>query len=124
MSDCNWAPEHRQALIDKHYSPEQLAALKARNFTEEDQARVGAAWKEVIAEAQRLAGSDPGAPEAQALARRWKALVEEFTQGDPGLTRSAANLWQEAWSTPATATQMPFPKEVWDFVGEAIKRLK
>lgn len=123
MSECNWAPEHRQALIDKHYSPEQLADLKARNFTEEDQARVGAAWKEVIAEAQRLAGSDPGSPEALDLARRWKALVEEFTQGDPGLTRSAGGLWGEVWSTPDVAAKMPFSKEVWDFVGEAIKRL-
>jgi hypothetical protein len=28
-------------------------------------------------------GTDPASPKAQALAARWKALVEGFTKGDP-----------------------------------------
>jgi hypothetical protein len=40
-------------------------------------------------------GTDPADERVQALARRWKELVEEFTGGDPGITQSVGRMWQE-----------------------------
>jgi DNA-binding transcriptional MerR regulator len=124
MSDFKWGPEH-EALAARHYSPEQLAALKARPFSGEDQARVAKIWADLIAEAKRLqAAGDPASPEALDLARRWKAQVAEFTQGDEALGRAACNMYGEALSQPDSAPGMPFDKALWDFVAEAGRRLE
>lgn len=122
VSEFKWTPEH-QALAEKHYTPEQLAALKARAFTAEDQARVSQAWNEVFADAERLKGGDPGSPEALDLARRWRALVEAFTQGDPALGKAAAGFNRELMSRPDMAQTLP-SKDVWAFAMEAIERLR
>lgn len=123
VSDFKWTPEH-QALAEKHYTPEQLAALKARPFTPEDQARVGQAWAELFAEGERLKAGDPGSPEALDFARRWRALVNEFTQGDPALAKAAASFNREAMSRPdMTQTGMP-RQEIFAFACEAMARLK
>jgi hypothetical protein len=39
--------------------------------------------------------TDPAAERVQALARRWKELVQEFTGGDPGITKSLGRMYQE-----------------------------
>jgi DNA-binding transcriptional MerR regulator len=123
MSDFKWTPEH-QALAEKHYTPEQLAGLKQREFTPADQETVGRQWAELIAEAERLKDGDPGSPEAQDLARRWSALAGQFTRGDTGLGASAASMYQDAFADPEKAKLMPFSKAVWDFMAEAQRRLK
>lgn len=122
VSEFKWTPEH-QALAEKHYTPEQLAALKARDFSAEDQARVSQGWSELFVEAERLKHGDPGAPEALDLARRWRVLLQEFTQGDPGLTKAAAGLDSELMSRPDMAQSLP-SKDVWAFALEAVERLK
>lgn len=107
MNEPTKASPELKALIERHYSPGQLASLQARPFTKADQARVSAAWAAIYEEADRLAAADAGAgtPEALDLARRARALIEEFTQGDAGIAASLRALWREA----ATAPQPPFP---------------
>jgi len=123
VSEFKWTPEHR-ALAEKHYTPEQLAALQARRFTAEDQERVSRAWGELFAQAERLKAGDPGSPEALDLARRWRALVAEFTQGDPGLMKAAAGFNSELMSRTDLAQPLPSNKDVWAFAMAALERLK
>ena len=40
-------------------------------------------------------GVDPASPEVQAMARRWKEKVEEFTGGDPGIAASLNKVYAE-----------------------------
>ena len=85
MSEMKWSPK-MEALAQKHYTPEQLNELRARPFTAEDQARVGAAWAQVFADIDALgANADPTSPQALDIGRRAQALIAEFTQGDPAL---------------------------------------
>jgi len=85
-------------MIEKYYTPEQLEELRQRRerLGEERIREVEEAWPrlmdEVRAEMER--GTDPADPRMQALARRWKELLEEFTGGDPGIQRSLQNLYQ------------------------------
>ena len=85
-------------MIGKYYTPEQMEQLKQRRETlgEDHIHQVEAEWPELMAkvQAEMEKGTDPADERVQALARRWKELVEEFTGGDPGIAKSLGNLWQ------------------------------
>jgi len=85
-------------MVDKYYTPEQLATLQARKAEvgEERIQEVEAEWPRLMAEvrAEMEAGTDPADPKVQALARRWSDLVSEFTGGDPGIERSLTTMYQ------------------------------
>jgi DNA-binding transcriptional MerR regulator len=86
-------------MVDKYYTPEQLATLQARKAEvgEERIKEVEAEWPRLMAEvqAEMEAGTDPADPKVQGLARRWVGLVSEFTGGDPGIERSLTTMYQK-----------------------------
>jgi DNA-binding transcriptional MerR regulator len=87
------------SMFEKYYTPEQMADLKQRGE------QLGAAhvqeveseWPRLMAEVQAAMeqGTDPADERVQQLARRWQELVQEFTGGDPGITKSLGRVWQE-----------------------------
>jgi DNA-binding transcriptional MerR regulator len=86
-------------MVGKYYTPEQMEQLKERAETlGQDHIReVEAEWPRLMAEVQAEMdqGTDPADERVQALARRWKELVEEFTGGNPGITQSLGRVWKE-----------------------------
>lgn len=86
-------------MFEKHYTPEQMAELKKReeSLGPERIRQVEAEWPELMAkvQAEMDKGTDPADERVQALARRWMELVQEFTGGDPGITKSVGRVWQE-----------------------------
>lgn len=86
-------------MFEKYYTPEQLQELNVRaaDLGDERIRQSQVDWQVLMGEvrAEMDRGTDPADPRAQALAARWKALVEEFTGGDPGLTRSLGRMWKE-----------------------------
>ncbi len=87
------------SMVEKYYTPEQLAQLEERRRTvgEERIRQVEAEWPELIAQvrAEMDRGTDPADPRVQSLARRWMGLVQEFTGGDPSITKSLGTMWQQ-----------------------------
>ena len=85
-------------MFEKYYTPEQLRQLEERRKSvgEERIREVEGEWPRLMAEvqAEMERGTDPSDPRVQELARRWKSLVEEFTGGDPGITQSLNNLYE------------------------------
>lgn len=86
------------AMIEKYYTPEQLEQLKARAEAvgQERIEEVQRQWPVLIADVKAAleSGLDPADPKAQDLARAWFGLVNEFTGGDPGITRSLKNMYE------------------------------
>jgi MerR family transcriptional regulator, thiopeptide resistance regulator len=86
------------SMIEKYYTPEQLARLATRGeLLGADHIReVEAEWPKLMAAVREemAQGTAPSDPKVQALARRWNALVEEFTGGDAGITQSLARMYQ------------------------------
>ncbi|HST60806.1 MAG TPA: MerR family transcriptional regulator [Longimicrobium sp.] len=83
-------------MFDKYYTPEQMDYLAQRR-EQVGEARikeVEAEWPRLMAEVQGEMdrGTDPCDPRVQALAGRWKGLVEEFTGGNAGIRESLGNL--------------------------------
>ena len=86
-------------IMEKYLTPEQRQAIQRRGEA------LGAArvesvqqeWPQVIAgmQAAMTLGKDPASEEVQSLARRWRALVREFTGGDAGIQRSMNTMFRE-----------------------------
>lgn len=89
--------------MDQYFTPEQLDVLTERRTRIGDaRAReVRDAWNAIIP-AVRTAmqqNVDPASPEVLALARRWKALVEEFTGGDPAIAGAVRTMYEHEGPT-------------------------
>jgi MerR family transcriptional regulator, thiopeptide resistance regulator len=123
MSEFKWN-DKMEALAQKHYTPEQLAELRGRAFTAEDQARVSAAWAQVYADIDALGpNADPASNAALEIGRRAQALIRQFTEGDPALFKAAGAVNREAMADPDLAAQMP-PPATWTFMGRVFEELK
>ncbi len=85
--------------MEKYFTPEQLDTLRARReeATEARVREVEREWGELIPAVQHHmeVGTAPESPEMLALARRWKALVEEFTGGDAGISRAVMDMYRQ-----------------------------
>jgi DNA-binding transcriptional MerR regulator len=84
-------------MIEKYYTPEQLAQIEARKTVlgEERIKELNAEWPQLFAavRAEMEAGTDPADPKVQALARKWYGLLDQFTGGDPALFNATRNMY-------------------------------
>jgi DNA-binding transcriptional MerR regulator len=115
-------------MIEAYYTPEQLDQLRRRGeaLGEEAIREVEAEWPRLMAamKAEMEAGTDPAGPRVQALAARWRELVEMFTGGDPGLGQAVGKLWQERGPETASAHGMDFDRGLFEYVGKAHEAAK
>ena len=109
-------------LTSKHFTPEEIKAHQSRMY---DQDQATYEWDGLIAEAKALmAKGDPTTPEAKDLARRWKAQVEKFTQGNPRTDAKVRAMWNEAMADPKAAPKLPMNPELFAFMGKAMAAAK
>jgi len=108
-------------MIEKYYTPEQLAQLdeRRRAFGNDMMKQVEGEWRELFAalktEVER--GTPPEAPAVQALARQASALIQLFTGGDPGIAASLAKMYSEQ---PVEKIHPDFDPELFAFLQRAI----
>ena len=107
---------------EKYYSEEAVAKLKQREWTPEMQEEVSKKWDDLFRDVEAALGEDPAGAKAQALAARWGALIHEFTQGDPEVSKGLNNVWKNPSGLPkeAQANMKPYmnPK-VHEFIQKA-----
>jgi DNA-binding transcriptional MerR regulator len=86
-------------IMEKYFTPEQLQSIEARGreLGPERIESVQQEWPGVIAgmQAAMQLGKDPASEEVQALAKRWRALVREFTGGNAGIQTSLNTMFRE-----------------------------
>jgi MerR family transcriptional regulator, thiopeptide resistance regulator len=118
--------------MKKYASEAAQLKIDARKgeWSPELQERVSRQWTELIAEVQAAisAGEDPASPKAQALATRWKELVEGFTKGDPDVTQAVGDVWKDRANWPEHAREQAkgfqITPQMWQFIGSATKNAK
>lgn len=105
----------------KYYTEEQLTKLASR-WSPEVQAKAERDWAELIkdVEAAIARGEDPFSPKAQALAKRWRTLIEAFTGGDQGIEKGLRKLYADQANWPGSFKK-PYSDEVGAFLCEAGK---
>lgn len=112
-------------MLEKHFTPEQMERIRERG-REVGEARireVEAEWPRLIAEvrAEMERGTDPADERLRPLARRWRALVDEFTGGDAEIERGVRSVWREDHAALAErhGDAVPTP-ELMEYAGRAM----
>jgi len=94
-NDSNWT---------KNYFSEeaqQKIAERASQIPKKEIETGERAWTQLIAEVEEAARhEDPASEHARGLARRWKALVGEFTGGDKSIGQGLNKLWSDQTHWP------------------------
>jgi DNA-binding transcriptional MerR regulator len=111
---------------EKYYSPEARAKIaeRAREWTPELQEQCSREWAELFADVEASLGEDPAGDKAQALAGRWKKLVEGFTGGDYEIGAGLNKLYADRPNWPAEAKERMAPfsdPKVWEFMGRVMQ---
>jgi DNA-binding transcriptional MerR regulator len=101
----------------KYYSDDARAKVEelARSTPQERIEKGQRDWGELLAEVEAAASSgiDPMSPQAQALAERWRALLQQFTHGDAEIQHGLNRLWSDSTHWPRDF------KRPWSDVAEA-----
>ena len=111
--------------MKKYHSEEGWAKIQSRRpeWSPELQERVSREWTELFRDVEAALGEDPAGEKAQALAARWKKLIEEFTGGDREVTAGVAKLWNDRSHWPSEFQQHAAPyanPKVWAFMSKAL----
>lgn len=111
-------------VFEKYYTPDQMEYLrKRREEVGEDRIRqVEQEWRDVFAgyrEAMEQ-GLDPADPKVQALAKKSRELIGEFTGGDVGVERSLTNLYEgEGAQNVLGHRGFECEPELWEYMARA-----
>jgi DNA-binding transcriptional MerR regulator len=112
-------------MSDRYYTPEQQEQLARERdaLGEEGLYRAERDWGELIesVKAEQAAGTDPSDPRMLELARRWQALIRQFTGGDEGILRSLKTMYRE--EGPEAASRGIVDPELMTYVGRSIDTL-
>jgi DNA-binding transcriptional MerR regulator len=116
-------------MMEQYYTPEQMEYLRQRKDQLGDEAmqKAGTDWSELIAQvrAEMDKGTDPANPSVQALAARWKALVDAFTGGNPGIEQSVKKMWNEQGDNLVGQFGMQYdPRPVAEYIAKAFAATK
>ena len=113
-------------MIETYYTPEQLATLEQRRqeLGQEAIEQAQRDWAELIAAvtAERDGGTDPTDARMRGLARRWQALVAQFTGGDPGIAKSLQRMYRSEGAVAASRGAIP-DVGLMEYVGAALAAL-
>lgn len=114
-------------MVEKHgfepgFSPQEMGKIKQQGdkLGQDKIRQVEQEWPQLIAKvrAEMDAGTPPTHARVQALAKRWKELVQMFSGGDQGIERKLAKAYQ---ATPDFGAQFGMTPELMDYVGKAMK---
>jgi DNA-binding transcriptional MerR regulator len=108
--------------VKRYYSEEQLQSLAARQTPQEVIEQGQRDWAELISDIEAALGEDPASEKAQELAKRWSALIEQFTLGDAGIQKSLNKLYADKENWPSSF-QKPYSDEVGAFICKATEIL-
>jgi transketolase len=111
----------------KYYSPEAQAKVDARRtmWSSELQEKVTSEWNALLADAEAALGEPVTSSRAQALAARWRKLVEAFTGGDPEIQKGLNAMWADKANWQAgSAKQFAIRPEIQTFITAAMNAAK
>jgi DNA-binding transcriptional MerR regulator len=115
--------------MEKYFTTEQLERIqKARAAVGGDTLRQKQEeWAELIAlvKTEMERGTDPADAKVQALARRWLALVDFTTGGDPSMKESIKRHWEEQGDNLVAQHGSQYDsRPIWGYMNQAVAAAK
>ena len=111
----------------KYFSPSAKLKVAARRsaLSAEFLGKVNREWAEFHADVAASLGEDPAGPKGQALAARWKKLIEDFTGGDPEILEGLKAMMADRanWPEDAQVANRSTP-EGEEFIKQAVRAAK
>jgi DNA-binding transcriptional MerR regulator len=95
----------------KYYSEQAIEALSKRPVSVEVIEQAQRDWTVLIKDVEAALGEDPTSPKVQALAARWRKLVEGFTGGNREVQAGLNKLYADHANWPSTMKK-PYSDEV------------
>ena len=111
----------------KYFSDNAKVNVRERQklWSPELQAKTARDWTELYADVEACLGEDPASPRAQALAGRWKSLVEQFTGGDPEIQKGVNAMWADSANWPKNDEAARFVRpELHDYMVKVFRAYK
>ena len=95
--------QNNQEWKAQYFSPEARAKVleRRRLWSPELQEKASNDWNELYSDVEACLNENPAGPKAQALAERWRALLEQFTGGDPEIQKGLNAMWAGSANWPA-----------------------
>jgi len=108
---------------EKYFSDEAKAKVEDRKhlWSPELQERVSREWNELFRDVDAALNEDPASPVAQALVRRWRKLVGEFTGGNAEIQKGLNAMYADSPRWPAEQRQHQIRPEIQEFILKAMK---
>jgi MerR family transcriptional regulator, thiopeptide resistance regulator len=109
----------------KYYSEEAQAKIEdcKKLWSPENQERWSKEWSDLFRDVQAAIGEDPAGEKAQALAARWKKLIDGFTGGDRQITEGLKKMYQDRPNWPGSMHERIKPysnPKVMEFIHKAL----
>ena len=82
-------------VYEKHFSKDQMKEFANRKLSPKQIREYNDGWKTLLCDAKTLLGTDPSAPEAQALAEQTQKMIEMFTGGNPDAETGLKSMYSE-----------------------------
>ncbi len=111
----------------QYFSPEAQAkvAERRRLWSPELQEKASQDWNDLHKDVEACLNEDPAGPKVQALAARWRALVEQFTGGDPEIQKGLNAMWSDSANWPKDVKAQSFMRpELQEFMRKALTAKK
>jgi DNA-binding transcriptional MerR regulator len=109
--------------VERHFTREQMETIERRGqeLGADMIAKTQDDWTALIAEVQAAMarGADPVGAEVQALAARWRELVERFTGGDAGIAEGVRQVWRQEGDAIRAQHGGPDPA-MFEYMGRAL----
>jgi DNA-binding transcriptional MerR regulator len=105
---------HMQDTMDwakKYYSEQALESLANRAVSAEVIEQAQRDWAVLIKDVEAALGEDPASPKVQALAARWRKLIEGFTGGNREVQTGLNKLYADQANWPSSMKK-PYSDEV------------
>jgi MerR family transcriptional regulator, thiopeptide resistance regulator len=121
--------QNSQEWKRQYFSPEAQAkvAEHRKRWSPELQAKAKADWDNLYRDVEACLkdNEDPAGARAQALATRWRGLVEEFTGGDPEIQKGLNAMWNDSANWPKNAQAQSFVRpELQAYMRKALEAKK
>ncbi len=115
QNDADWT--------NQYYSESAKAKIEERKslWSPELQESVTGQWNELFRDVEAALNEDPAGPKAQALAARWRKLVEGFTGGDPEIHKGLKALYDDQKNWPEGQQQYRVKPEIQEFICKAME---